>query len=128
MLMAEESSTFIKMILKKRIKNEFQSENKLGKLLILSKVKVDLETIYSLYKQMEEIEQVLDTMKNELENDKSYLSDDALRGYFFLSFLSPYMYCSIFALIRPAGLTIKLMMNDVLLIFSKEYKKSPRKE
>ena len=62
-------------------------------------------------------------MKNELENDKSYLSDDDyLRGYFFVSFLSLYIYYSIFVLIRGADLTNKLSVKDELLKFSKVYK------
>ena len=62
-------------------------------------------------------------MKNELENDKSYLNDDdSLREYFFVSFLSLYLYYSIFVLIRAADLTNKLSVKDALLKFSKVYK------
>ena len=125
MLMAEESSTFIKMIAeKKRTQREFDSESiRFGKISILSNVKEDPETIYNFYKQREEIEQAFDAMKDELENDKSYLSDeDSLRGYFFISFLSLYLYYSIFVLIRAADLTNKLSVKDVLLKFSKVYK------
>ena len=124
-LMAEESSTFIRMIAEgKRKQKEFQSEYmKFGKISILSNLKDDPQTIYNLYKQREEIEQAFDAMKNELENDKSYLGDDdSLRGYFFVSFLSLYMYYSIFVLIRAADLTSKLSVKDVLLKFSKVYK------
>ena len=124
MLMAEESSTFIKMISERRTQKEFNSESiRFGKISILSNVKDDPETIYGLYKQREEIEQAFDAMKNELENDKSYLSDeDSLRGYFFVSFLSLYLYYSIFVLIRAADLTSKLSVKDVLLKFSKVYR------
>ena len=96
---------------------------KFGKISILSNLKDDPQIIYNLYKQREEIEQAFDAMKNELENDKSYLNDDdSLRGYFFVSFLSLYMYYSIFVLIRAADLTNKLSVKDVLLKFSKVYK------
>jgi len=125
MLMAEESSTFIKMIAdKKRTQKEYDSESiRFGKISILSNVRDDPETIYNLYKQREEVEQAFDAMKNELENDKAYLSDDdALRGYFFVSFLSLYLYYSISMLIRAADLTGKLSVKDVLLKFSKVYR------
>ncbi|QRF76063.1 Transposase [Thermoplasmatales archaeon] len=125
MLMAEESSTFIKMIAeKKRTQKEFDSESiRFGKISILSNVRDDPETIYNLYKQREEIEQAFDAMKNELENDKAYLGDDdSLRGYFFVSFLSLYLYYSVFMLIRAADLTGKLSVKDVLLKFSKVYR------
>ncbi len=103
---------------------EFDSESiRFGKISILSNVRDDPEQIYNFYKQREEIEQAFDAMKNELENDKSYLSDeDSLRGYFFISFLSLYLYYSIFVLIRAADLTNKLSVKDVLLKFSKVYK------
>ena len=125
MLMAEESSTFIKMIAeKKRTQGEFDTEStRFGKISILSNVRDDPEMIYNLYKQREEVEQAFDAMKNELENDKSYLSDDdSLRGYFFISFLSLYLYYSIFVLIRAADLTSKMSVKDVLLKFSKVYR------
>ena len=125
MLMAEESSTFIKMIAeKKRTQREFDTESiRFGKISILSNVRDDPEVIYNLYKQREEVEQAFDAMKNELENDKSYLGDDdSVRGYFFVSFLSLYLYYSIFVLIRAADLTSKLSVKDVLLKFSKVYK------
>ena len=125
MLMAEESSTFIKMIAeKKRTQREFDTESaRFGKISILSNVRDDPEVIYGLYKQREEVEQAFDAMKNELENDKSYLSDDdSVRGYFFVSFLSLYLYYSIFVLIRAADLTSKLSVKDVLLKFSKVYR------
>ncbi len=73
--------------------------------------------------QREEIEQAFNVMKNELENDKSYLgNDNSLRGYFFISFLSIYLYYSIFVLIRAADLTCKMSVKDVLLKFSKLYR------
>ena len=125
MLMAEESSTFIKLISeRKRKQDEFDSESRrFGKISILSNMRDDPESIYSLYKQREEIEQAFDAMKNELENDKSYLGDDdSLRGYFFISFLSLYLYYSIFVLIRAADLTGRLSVKEVLLKFSTVYK------
>ncbi len=53
MLMAEESSTFIKMIAeKKRTQKEYDSESiRFGKISILSNVRDDPETIYNLYMQ-----------------------------------------------------------------------------
>ena len=62
-------------------------------------------------------------MKNELENDKSYLSDDvSFRDYFLKSFLSLCLYYSLFPLIRAADLTNKLSVKDVLMKFPKAYK------
>ena len=61
-------------------------------------------------------------MKNELENDKTYLrDDDSIRGYSFTSFLSLYLYYTIFVLVRAADLTDKISVKDALLRFSRVY-------
>lgn len=93
-----------------------------GKISILSNIGDSPQSIYLMYKQREEIEQAFDAMKNELENDKSYLrDDDSIRGYFFLSFLSLYLYYSIFVMIRAADLTDRISVKDALLSFSRVY-------
>jgi transposase len=71
--------------------------------------------VYLLYKEREEIEIAFDAMKNELENDKSYLADDdAVRGYFFISFISLYLYFHILNLLRQRGLEGKMSVGEVL--------------
>lgn len=124
-LMAEESNNFISLVAeKKRKQNEYEDASTMfGKISILSNVRDDPQSIYMLYKQREEIEQAFDAMKNELENDKSYLrDDDSIRGYFFISFLSLYLYYSIFVLIRAADLTDKVSVKDALLKYSRVYR------
>jgi len=37
---------------------------------------MDGEKIYSIYKGREDVEMLFDAMKNELEEDKTYLQDD----------------------------------------------------
>ena len=124
-LMSEEANTFISLIAdNKKNQEDFNNASKVfGKIAILSNIDDYPENIYLMYKQREEIEQSFDAMKNELENDKSYLSnDDSIRGYFFISFVSLYIYYSIFVLIRAAGLTDKLSVKDALLKYSRVYK------
>ncbi len=75
-----------------------------------------------MWKDRENIEVAFDTLKNELENDKTYLDDDdAVRGYFFISFLSLYLYYKILNLLRKAELVDKISVNEVLLELSKVY-------
>ena len=75
-----------------------------------------------MYKQREEVETAFDSMKNELENGKTNLSDgDAVRGYFFLSFLSLYLYYKILGLLKKNGLCGKVSVREVLLELSKVY-------
>ena len=125
LLAGEEASTFISLISNgKRNQSQYDMEScKFGKIAVLSNINDDPEQIYLMYKQREEIEQAFDAMKNEMENDRSYLRDDeSLRGYFFISFLSLYMYYTIFVLIRAADLTSKYSVKDVLLRFSRVYR------
>jgi transposase len=123
-LRAEEASTFISLISeRKRTQKDYEREKvKFGKIAILSDMDVRPKEVYLLYKEREGVEQVLDAMKNELENDKSYLGDDdALRGYFFVSFVSLYMYCLISRMIREKNLADRVSVKEVLLKFSKVY-------
>jgi transposase len=123
-LMAEESSNFISMISEgKKKQSEYDHASRMfGKISILSNIRDHPRSIYMMYKQREEIEQAFDAMKNEMENDRTYLRDDeSVRGYFFISFISLYLYYSIFVLIRAADLTDKVSVKDALLKFSRVY-------
>jgi transposase len=61
-------------------------------------------------------------MKNEMENDKTYLSDDdAVRGYFFISFISLYLYFRLLNLLRQKELLEKISVNELLFELSKVY-------
>lgn len=123
-LRAEEETTFIHLMNEeKRNIEEYKDESKkFGKIAILSNKDKDGETIYLMYKDRENIEVAFDALKNELENDKTYLdNDDAVRGYFFISFLSLYLYYKILNLLRKAKLVDKVSVNEVLLELSKVY-------
>ena len=97
-LMAEESSNFISMISEgKKKQSEYDHASRMfGKISILSNIRDHPQSIYMMYKQRDEIEQAIDAVKNEMENDRTYLRDDeSVRGYFFISFISLYLYYSI---------------------------------
>ncbi|MGC8981037.1 MAG: hypothetical protein ACP5KL_06055 [Thermoplasmata archaeon] len=97
-------------------------ERRLGKISIISNMLMDGDKIYDLYKQREDIEQAFDGMKKELENDKTYLQDDdSLRGYFFIIFVSLYLYFRVMNIIKKAGLTEELSVNELLLELSRVY-------
>lgn len=90
-LKAEEETIFIELLGgKKKSRIDYKEESKkFGKIAILSNLDVDEEKIYLMCKYRESIEVAFDALKNELENDKTYLNDDdAIRGYF-LYRLSP---------------------------------------
>ena len=120
----EEETNFISMVEnKEKRRDELEQERiKFGKISLLSNIDSDPKRVYGLWKEREKVEQAFDAMKNELENDKSYLSDyDAVRGYFFVSFISLYVYFRILEIIREKRLTGKVSVNEVLFELSKVY-------
>ena len=123
-LRAEEETDMIRKIEDGEIKQENLAleKNKLGKFAILSNMRSDPRDIYELYKSREEVEVAFDAMKNELENDKAYLhTTDGLRGYFFISFLSLYIYFSILEVLEENKVSQKISVKEALFELSKIY-------
>ena len=123
-LRAEEETTFISLIAEKKKKRSKYEKvaKRFGKIAILSNLDVSGEKIYDNFKSREDIETSFDALKNELENDKTYLrDDDGVRGYFFISFISLYLYHKILNLLRKKKLTDKISVNEALLELSKIY-------
>lgn len=123
-LRAEEETNFIERVKEGREKRSRleMERGKFGKIPILSNLDLNGEEIYKLYKSRQRIEVVFDALKNELENDKTYLSDDdAIRGYFFVSFISLYFYCKILEMLRKKNYIGKVSVNELLFELSKVY-------
>ena len=123
-LRGEEHSNLIKLSVEgdRRVEIDGSRINRLGKISILTDLDLDGERVYGLYKEKMDVELAFDAMKNELENDKCYLGDDdAVRGYFFVSFLSLYLYFRVLEYIRVVGLTSKVSVDELLLLLSKVY-------
>ena len=94
----------------------------LGRVSLLSSLHRDPSEIYDLYKDREDVEQAFNAMKNELKEDKIYLQDDEyVWGYFFITFISIYLYYSMLAIIRRHELTKSLSVNEFLLQLSRIY-------
>jgi transposase len=121
LLRGEEHSNLIKLKLVHGDQIEID-ERSLGKISILTNLDWSGEKIYFMYKEREDVEQAFDAMKNELENDKTYLgNDDAVRGYFFVSFLSLYLYFRVLEKIRAAGLVGEISVDELLFKLSAVY-------
>ena len=123
-LRAEEETSITRKIEEGELKQSDLTDerNKLGKFAILSNLRSDPKEIYELYKSRDEVEVAFDAMKNELENDKAYLhTTDGLRGYFFVSFISLYMYFSILEMLKEKDLSHKISVKEVLFELSKIY-------
>ncbi|MBI5036868.1 transposase [Candidatus Micrarchaeota archaeon] len=121
---AEEDTMFIRLMdEKKKTRREYANASKrFGKIAILSNLDVSGEKVYELLKSREDIETCFDALKNELENDKTYLrDDDAVRGYFFVSFLSLYLHYKVLNVLRKNKLNDKVSVNEALMELSKIY-------
>jgi hypothetical protein len=122
LMRGEEHSNLIKLRVARGNKGKEIDESRLGRFSVLTDLDWSGEKVYSLYKQREDVEQAFDAMKNELENDKLYLgNDEAVRGYFFVSFLSLYLYFRVLEKIRKSGLSSKLSVDELLFQLSKVY-------
>lgn len=123
-LRSEEENTFISQVVAGSKKREDlkQQEMKFGKIAMLSDLDIDGERIYLMYKQREQVECAFDVLKNPLESDKTYLGDDdAVRGYFFVSFVALYVYYALMNKLREKELLKKISVKELLLEFSKVY-------
>ncbi len=121
---AEEDTTFIRLMeqKKKTRRGYVKASKRFGRIAILSDLDVSGKNVYEMFKSREDIETCFDALKNELENDKTYLrDDDAVRGYFFVSFLSLYLHYKVLNVLRKNKLTDKVSVNEALLELSKIY-------
>jgi len=100
---------------------EYRVERRMaGVFGIVSDLDVEAQEVYEKYKEREEIEQVFDFMKNDLEADRTYLgSDDAVRGYFVVVFLAMRLYFKILKRLRERDLVGKVSVKEVLYALSK---------
>ena len=123
-LRAEEETNLIRKLEGGEIsqKDLMEGEKKLGKFAILSNMRSDPREIYELYKSREEVETAFDAMKNELENDKAYVhTAEGLRGYFFISFISLFIYFSIHQVLKDHDVSQKMSVKEALFDLSKIY-------
>jgi len=81
---------------------------------------MDGKQIYLYYKQRENVEVAFDALKNQLENDKLYLSDqEAVRGYFFIIFIALYLYFRIHRILKENDLHEKFSLKNSCLSYQK---------
>ena len=98
------------------------SQKRAGKILIVSNLDLDENSIFMQYKSRDRIEKLFDTYKNVLQADKLYLQDnESVFGHIFISFLSLYAYTKIEMALKKADLSSKLSPKDILLDMSKVY-------
>ena len=123
-LRTEEETNMIRKIesREKKQKDLIGERDKHRKFTTLSNLGSDPQGIYEIYKSWEQVEVTFDFMKNQLENDKSYMyTTDSIRGYFVISFVSLYIYFSILKTLKQKKLSQKICLKDALSKLSKIY-------
>jgi transposase len=73
------------------------------------------QTVYLYYKSRNEVEVMIDALKNILEADHSYMQDDiALEGWVFINFLALTWYYALYQRVREHELLAKYSPMDIL--------------
>ena len=124
LLRYEQESSFISRISEGREDqlSLLKKREEFGKIPILSSMDQDPEEIYRMWKIREEIEEAFDIMKNDLEEDKTYLQDDdSVRGYFLTILVALYIRYRILNILKDKGVNGKLSVNDVLTELSRVF-------
>ena len=103
---------------------EFEERKKVaGVIGLLSNLDKDGQEIFDLYKGREDVELAFDAMKNCLDSDKTYMhTDEAVRGYFFVTLLSLRIYFNVLRRLRERDLTKKISVEEVFFELSKVQK------
>lgn len=123
-LMLEENITLYQKLDDGKINvNELsEAQKRAGRILIISNLDLDENSIFQQYKSRDRVEKLFDTYKNVLQADKLYLQDsESVFGHIFISFLSLYAYTKIEMALKKADLLKKMSPKDVLLDLSKVY-------
>lgn len=91
-----------------------------GIIAILSDLDRSGPEIYDLCKCRHDVELAFDAMKNHLDADKTYMqSDEAVRGYFFVTFLALRVYFGVLTRLRELDKTSKISVKEVFYELSK---------
>jgi transposase len=101
----------------------FEKQNKFGTITILHNTGKKPEDVYINYKSRNQIEEMIDVMKNILEADKSYMQNEqALETWMFINHITLHWYYKIYQLLADYNLTKKYAPMDFLM-FLKEVRK-----
>ncbi|MFG1415881.1 MAG: transposase [Thermoplasmataceae archaeon] len=124
MLRYEQESSFISRITEGREKQShlMRRRGEFGKIPVLSNLDLDPEELYKMWKTREDVEEAFDIMKNDLEEDKTYLQDDdSVRGYFLTILVALYIRYRILNILKDRKVNGKLSVNEVLTELSRVY-------
>lgn len=97
-----------------------EKQERAGIIGVVSDMDREGPEIYDLYKGRQDVEVAFDAMKNTLDADATDLQDnDAVRGFFFVTFLALRVYFGILKRLRERELTEDISVSEVLYELSK---------
>ena len=104
--------------------NDFhQKQHSFGTIALLHNVNKSPEKIYVDYKSRMQIEGMIDTLKNVVQADKSYMQNEqALEAWMFINFIALHWYYKIYQILVTYNLNKKYSPMDFIL-FLKEIRK-----
>lgn len=121
-LRGEQEAALLRKVEEGRLDQAAYEEKKerAGVIGLVSDLDREGPAIFDLYKGRQDIEVAFDAMKNTLDADTTYLqTDDAVRGYFFVTLLALRIYFGILRRLRERDLTGTLSVKEVLFELSK---------
>lgn len=108
---------------KKTMDDFYEKQDRRGTISIITDYRKKPQKVYELLKGRLEIEQVIDTFKNTLKADRTYMRDDQqMEGWMFVNFISLLFYYKIYGLLIQKELLRKYSPKDVLMHLSKIHK------
>lgn len=124
-LKAEEEKDYLSRIDKDKesLGHFFEKQYYLGTITVITDLQESETRIYELLKCRIEIEQLIDTFKNVLNADRTYMRDDFhMEGWMFINFIALVFYYRIYRLLVEKSLLNNYTPNDILLHLSRIYK------
>ena len=122
MMRAEEESSILRAVASSEKDMEYFEDRKsrLGVFAIISDLDWNPSEIYGQYKSREKVEQVFDTIKGDLESDRTYLLDsEKVKGFFFIVFLALRIRFSILRALKNHNLLGWMSVNEIIFELSK---------
>ena len=122
MMRAEEESSIQRDVASPRKDMEYfeDKRDRPGVFAIISDLDRNPSEIYGQYKSGEEVEQAFDTMKDDLESDRTYLRDgEKVKRFFLIVFLALSIRFKILNVLKDHNLLGKASVNDIIFELSK---------
>lgn len=100
---------------------EFENDKKVAGIMgLLTNLDKDGIEVFELYKSRQDVENAFDAMKNCLDSDKTYMhTDEAVRGYFFVTFLALRIYFKVLRRLKEKEMSSKISVSEVFFELAK---------